>query len=36
MHVAKKASAALMGMYGTRYEVGSTSLILCKFLYVSL
>uniref|UniRef100_A0A8B9RZT2 Carboxypeptidase O n=1 Tax=Accipiter nisus TaxID=211598 RepID=A0A8B9RZT2_9AVES len=28
MHVAKKASAALMGKYGTRYEVGSTSLIL--------
>ncbi|NXO51860.1 CBPO Carboxypeptidase, partial [Aramus guarauna] len=28
MHVAKQAAAALMGKYGTSYEVGSTSLIL--------
>ncbi|KAM9286944.1 carboxypeptidase O [Morus bassanus] len=28
MHVAEKAAAALMGKYGTSYEVGSTSLIL--------
>ncbi|XP_010005681.1 PREDICTED: carboxypeptidase O [Chaetura pelagica] len=28
IHVAEKAAAALMGKYGTRYEVGSTSLIL--------
>ncbi|KFQ21996.1 Carboxypeptidase O, partial [Merops nubicus] len=28
MHVAQKAAAALMGKYGTKYEVGPTSLIL--------
>ncbi|KFV49204.1 Carboxypeptidase O, partial [Tyto alba] len=28
MHVAEKAAAALMGKYGTSYEVGPTSLIL--------
>ncbi|NWH72903.1 CBPO Carboxypeptidase, partial [Piaya cayana] len=28
MYVAEKAAAALMGKYGTRYQVGSTSLIL--------
>lgn len=36
MYVAEKAAAALMGKYGTSYKVGSTSLILCKCLYVSL
>lgn len=36
MQVAEKAAAALMGKYGTSYKVGSTSLILCKCLYVSL
>ncbi|XP_030310317.1 carboxypeptidase O [Calypte anna] len=28
IHVAEKAAAALMGKYGTRYKVGSTSLLL--------
>lgn len=33
MQVAQKAAAALMGKYGTSYKVGSTSSILCKFIF---
>jgi len=33
MRVAQTAAAALTEKYGTSYEVGPTSLILCKFVF---